>query len=138
MPDFDLPGVVTLSWEPALEAVTVTWHGGGATAAEFDALLEAELESMRRHTSARLLADCRHQRPLDIEAQDRADSSWLPQAVGFGLRRFAVVLPRDREAAVNLMDHLGRVNRTEIEVQFFETVDQASSWLKTKTRSTAG
>jgi hypothetical protein len=64
-----------------------------------------------------------------VEDQDRADRDWLPEALAAGLRRFAVVLPDDRDAAVNLEDRLGRISREHLEVGFFPTVEAAERWL---------
>ena len=125
---FDIPGVVSLSWDASSQSVLVTWHGA-ATAGDFDALLAAEIRALEAHHARNLLADCRRQPPLSAEEQDRADQRWLPAAANAGLKRFAVVLPRHREAAVNVEDRLGRVSREELEVGFFESVDAARTWL---------
>ena len=44
-----------------------------------------------------------------------------------GLKRFAVVLPTARLAAVNLEDRLGRASA--LEVCYFATVNEARTWL---------
>jgi len=124
--EFEITGVVEQSWDPKLCAVVVQWQGG-ATASDFHSLLSAETAALKKHASTKLLTDCRLQRPLPEEAQDAADRDWLPAAAGAGLRHFAVVLPKDRDAAVNLMDRLGRTDM--VEVRFFESMEAATSWL---------
>jgi hypothetical protein len=124
--EFEITGVVVQSWDQELCAVIVQWQGG-ATGPDFHSLLAAETAALKRHAAGKLLTDCRLQRPLPEEAQDAADRDWLPAAAEAGLRHFAVVLPRDRDAAVNLMDRLGRTDK--IEVRFFESMDAAKSWL---------
>jgi hypothetical protein len=124
--EFEITGVVAQSWDQALCAVVVQWQGG-ATARDFHSLLAAETAALKRHFATKLLTDCRLQRPLPEEAQDAADRDWLPAAAGAGLRHFAVVLPKDRDAAVNLMDRLGRTDN--LEVRFFESLDAATAWL---------
>ena len=127
-PDFEIPGVVSLCWDPPLQTIVVTWLGT-AQPSDFDALLGAEVQAMREHHASRLLTDCRRQRPLPEDAQDRADHESVPEALAAGLRRFAVVLPDDRDAAVNLEDRLGRIGRDHLQVGFFPTVEAAERWL---------
>ena len=124
--EFEITGVVTQSWDDHLHAVVVQWQGG-ATAHDFHSLLGAETAALKKHASCKLLTDCRLQRPLPEDAQDAADRDWLPAAAGAGLRYFAVVLPKDREAAISLMDRLGRTSG--LEVCFFESLDAATYWL---------
>lgn len=127
-PEFEVPGVVSITWDPDCEAVLVVWQGPGV-AADFKALLPAEIAALRRHGASKLLVDCRLQGPLPREDQDWADSEWVPKAIAAGLRRFAVVLPDNREAAINLEDRLGRVKRSELQIAFFERTQAARAWL---------
>jgi hypothetical protein len=127
--DFDIPGVVSLRWDPGSRSVFVVW-AGRATPEDFSSLLSAECSALKSYQAANLLADCTRQPPLDQDAQDRADREWLPRARAAGLKRFAIVLPNDRDAAVNVMDRLGRVSREELEVGVFQSVDAAKEWLR--------
>jgi hypothetical protein len=126
--EFEIPGVVAVSWDESCASVYAEWQGG-ATSAEFDSLLVAELSALKAHHASRLLADCRRQGPLDQEVQDRADGFWLPKAITAGLKRFAVVLPDNRDAAVNLEDRLGKVSRDTLAVGFFHDIETAKRWL---------
>ncbi|HLJ20334.1 MAG TPA: hypothetical protein VKU84_09055 [Stellaceae bacterium] len=127
--ELDLPGVFTLAWDGELSSVIVTWRGH-ATASDFRRLLAAEVASLRSHAGSRLLADCRLQRRLDQDVQDEADLAWVDDAVAAGLRHFAVVLPNDRDAAVDVIDRLGRIGRERIDVRFFQDPPAAKTWLK--------
>jgi hypothetical protein len=131
--EFTVSGVVELVWDSELCSVVVTWLGG-ATSPEFDALLAAEVAAVERHTSANLLVDCRLQRPLELDVQDRADRDWFPRVISAGLRRFSVVLPNDREAAVQLIDRLGRLSHDQLQIRFFQTVSTAKAWLSEPSR----
>jgi SpoIIAA-like len=131
--ELDLPGVVALAWDRELSSVVVTWRGH-ATAADFRRLLAAEVASLRNHDGSRLLADCRLQRRLDQDVQDEADQEWVEQALAAGLRHFAVVLPNDRDAAIDVMDRLGRIGRERIDVRFFQDPPAARRWLKSLDR----
>ena len=127
-PDLDIPGVVSLGWDGVSQAVFVVWCGP-ATPVDFSRLLSAELSAIESHNARNLLADCRRQPPIDRRAQDRADREWLPRAVAAGLRRFAIVLPGDRTAAVDLMDRLGSVSRDRLEIGVFQNLEAAREWL---------
>jgi len=127
--ELDLPGVVTLAWDGEISSVVVTWRGH-ATPADFRRLLAAEVTSLQSHAASRLLADCRLQRRLDQDVLDEADQEWVDHAVAAGLRRFAVVVPDNRDAAIDVMDRLGRIGRERIEVRFFQDPPAARSWLK--------
>ena len=128
VPEFQVPGVVSITWDADCEAVLVVWQGPGV-ASDFKALLPAEIAALQRHGASKLLVDCRLQGPLPREDQDWADTEWVPKAVAAGLRRFAVVLPANREAAINLEDRLGRIKTSELQVAFFERTPAARGWL---------
>ena len=127
--ELDLPGVLTLAWDGSLRSVVVTWRGH-ATPADFRRLLSAEVASLKSHAACKLLADCRLQRRLDPTVQDEADQEWIGEAVGAGLKHFAVVLPNDRDAAIDVIDRLGRIGRERLEVRFFQDVSAAGGWLQ--------
>jgi SpoIIAA-like len=123
---FTVPGIATVSWDQPHSTVFVVWDGW-ANAAEFKALLDAEVKALREHGGTRLLADCRRQRVLNLADQDRANREWLPEVLAAGLKRFAIVLPESETAASHLHERLGTV--TEMEVAYFATVEEARSWL---------
>ena len=105
---FNAPGTASVSWDPNGKLVFVEWEGW-ADSAEFAALLDAEIRALGEHRGSRLLADCRRQRVLNPDDQDRADKEWVPRAPAAGLKRFAIVLPTSVLAAMNVQDRLGKV-----------------------------
>ena len=125
---FDSPGVATVSWDEHLQAVVVEWIGA-ATSAEFHGVLDAEVRALQIHGAARLLADCRRQREIDPADLERGDREWVPRAAAAGLKRFAVVLPSRRLAAIDLEDRLANVPHGMFEVGYFNTIEQATRWL---------
>jgi hypothetical protein len=126
----DISDVVTVNWDDATATVLVEWRGW-AESADFKAVLDAELQALREHHGTRLLADCRRQRIIDEADQDRADREWLPEALAAGLKRFAIVLPDNRLAAINLEDRLNKVPISSLEVGYFASTDAAREWLAT-------
>jgi len=125
---FDAPGVASVRWDEDGQLVLVEWHGW-ANAAEFAALLEAEIAALRKHRGTRMLADCRRQKGLSAADQDRANENWLPRALVAGLKRFAVVLPSSGLAAANLKERLGKVRAGALELAYFATPEEARDWL---------
>ncbi len=125
---FDRPGVATVKWDQTHRTVLVEW-AGSASPDEFLDLLDAEVRALHETHGTLILADCRRQGVLDPAAQDLADRDWLPRATAAGLRRFAVVLPSSRVAAVNLEDRLSRLPAERLEICYFATVDEARRWL---------
>ena len=125
---FSVPGVATVRWDPRNAIVFVEWHGWANTP-EFTQLLDAEINALQDHGSTRLLADCRRQRILNLDVQERANRDWLPRAIAVGLRRFAIILPENDIAAGHLREHLAGVPQTAIEICYFDTVTEACDWL---------
>lgn len=123
---FTVPGIATVRWDEPQSTVVVQWDGW-ANAAEFKSLLDAEVKALRDHKGNRLLADCRRQRVLNLADQERANREWLPEVLGAGLKRFAIVLPESETAASHLRERLSSV--TEMEIAYFATVEEARDWL---------
>jgi hypothetical protein len=125
---FTIPGVASVRWDEANQAVHVEWDGW-ANSAEFSALLDAEVKALQDHRGSRLLADCRRQRILNPADQERADREWTPRAIEAGLKRFAIVLPDSEMAAGHLQERLGKVPKTAMQIAYFGSVEEAREWL---------
>jgi hypothetical protein len=125
---FNAPGIASVRWDPTGRLVLVEWEGW-ADSAEFAALLDAEVRALSEHRGSRLLADCRRQKVLHPDDQERADKEWLPRAVTAGLKRFAIVLPTSALAAMNVQDRLGKVPSATLDIAYFKGVEEARAWL---------
>jgi len=130
---FTIPGVATAKWIEQSQMVFVQWEGW-ANAAEFGALLDAEVRALKEHGGCRLLADCRLQRVLSADEQQRANRDWVPRAVEAGLKRFAVVLPLSDMAAGHIQERLHEVSESGFDVSYFTTVEDAKQWLQAEDR----
>jgi hypothetical protein len=126
---FSIPGVASVTWVEA-KGLMLVWWEGWANSTEFTALLDAEVRGLREHGGSRLLADCRLQRVLSSDDQQRANRDWVPRAVEAGLKRFAVVLPLSDMAAGHIQERLSEVSGPAFEVAYFTTVDDAEAWLR--------
>lgn len=125
---FDEPGVASVRWDEDGQLVLVEWQGW-ANSSEFAALLDAEIEALRKHQCTRILADCRRQKVLNPADQDRANREWVPRALAAGLKCFAVVVPSSVLADVNLKASLDKVPATALQVAYFATPEEARDWL---------
>jgi hypothetical protein len=125
---FNVPGTASVRWDRAGKLVLVDWEGW-ADSAEFARLLDAEIRALTEHNASRILADCRRQRVLRLEDQERADREWLPRALAAGLKRFAIVLPTSVLAAMNVQDRLNKVPSAMLDIAYFEQIDKARAWL---------
>ncbi|HEV2029283.1 MAG TPA: STAS/SEC14 domain-containing protein [Candidatus Dormibacteraeota bacterium] len=125
---FNAPGAASVRWDGNGRLVLVEWEGW-ADSEEFAALLDAEVRALIEHRGSRLLADCRRQKVLRPDDQERADKEWLPRALAAGLKRFAIVLPTSVLAAMNVQDRLGKVPSATLDIAYFEGVDEARAWL---------
>ena len=127
---FEMAGVASVKWDEGTSTVVTEWEGW-ANPVEFSALLDAEVHALRDHRGTRQLADCRRQKGLRQADQEKADQDWLPRATAVGLKKFAVVLPTSGLAAMNLKDRLGKAPTGAVEVEYFDTVEDARLWLAT-------
>ena len=125
---FSAPGVATVRWDEEGQLVLVEWEGW-ADSGEFAVLLEAELRAIEQHRGSVLLADCRRQKVLHPNDQDRANREWLPRALAAGLKSFAVVVPASVVAEMNIRDSLEKASGAALKVAYFATVEEARAWL---------
>ena len=125
---FQSPGVAVLKWDPGSGAVYIEWQGW-ADSTEFALLLEAGLRALKEYHGSRWLADCRNMKTIEESDQEWLDRSWFPRMLAAGLRRMAVLMPRNALAKINVEDILGKVPGTKLEVAYFATVAEARAWL---------
>jgi hypothetical protein len=124
---FNAPRTASVRWDRSGKLVFVEWEGW-ANSAEFTALLDAEIRALNEHRGSRILADCRRQRVLRLEDQQR-DREWLPRALAAGLKRLAIVLPTSGLAATNVRERLEKPDSAILDIAYFEKVDEARAWL---------
>jgi hypothetical protein len=125
---FNRPGLATVFWDPAIQAVSTEWHGW-ADRAEFVAVLEASLRALKKHHASRGLVDSRRQRALPWPDQDWVSRQWFPRAIAAGLQRLALVVPESELVMKGIEEVVSTVQGTSLEVAYFATRAEASSWL---------
>jgi hypothetical protein len=125
---FNRPGVATVLWDPAIQAVSTEWHGW-ADRAEFVPVLEASLRALKKHHASRGLVDSRRQRALPWPDQDWVSRQWFPRALAAGLRRLALVVPENELVMKGIEEVVSTVQGASLEVAYFATSSEASKWL---------
>lgn len=125
---FNHRGVGVVNWDPMPKAVHLEAHGWANTT-EFAAALDAVLLALTEHHGSLFLADLRNMKVIKQSDQDWFDQRWLPLALGAGLMRIGVVIPKSGLAEMNIADMLERAVHTSTEVRSFATVEEATEWL---------
>ena len=125
---FNRPGVATVVWDPAIQAVSTEWHGW-ADRAEFVAVLEASLLALKKHHASHGLVDSRRQRALPWPDQEWVSRQWFPKAIAAGLNRLALVVPESELVMMGIEEVVSRVRGTSLNVAYFSTVAEARKWL---------
>jgi len=93
-----------------------------------------ELHSIRKKNfSSKQLNDIQDMKVLTRDVQEWLDSTWFPEAVATGLKHFAFVVPKDIFGKLSMESANKNQNSTNvIEIQYFDNMDKAKTWLKTK------
>jgi hypothetical protein len=125
---YDRPGVAVVTWDEESSAVYIDWRSW-ADPTEFGLLLEAGIRALAEHHGSRCLADCRNMKAVKPSDQEWIDRNWIPRAHAAGLRRMAVIVPYSGISRMHVDDILGSIPGSELEVQYFGTVESATDWL---------
>jgi hypothetical protein len=95
-------------------------------------LLAAGAELMEKHRATKWLSDDRDNAVAVPEDLKWADDVWYPRVVEAGFKHWAIVVPSTAVAAMQ-MKHLQAKRRKEgIDVEMFETVEEALAWLESR------
>jgi hypothetical protein len=121
-------GVAVVTWDPTMQAVH-TEAQSWADPSEMAAVLEAGLQGLTEHGGSRWLADGRNMKAIKQSDQDWIVQEFLPRALAAGLRRVALVIPKNALAIRTVDQLMQRLPAAKVEVASFPTVDEARSWL---------
>ena len=108
-----------MTWNPDLKAACIESHGWADTG-QGKAALEAVIRALRAHRGSRCLVDARHTK---VKLH-----SWLPRALGAGLKLTAVVQPASGVGAPRV-DDMARAADNQVAIRYFSTVENAARWL---------
>ncbi len=134
MPFIDEP-FVKIDWEESTKAVVADWKGPIARGPAYRKVLDRSLELVKAKNAKRWLGNM-----LDSTGvMSPEDSTWLvndwfPRLLGLGAKRFAVVIPPQALAAMQL-NRLKRdidAEKESAEVfqnRYFDNLAEARAWL---------
>ena len=125
---FSRSGVAVVTWDPTMRAV-YTEAQSWADPSEMAAVLEAGLQGLTEHGGSRWLADGRNMKVIKQADQDWIVQEFFPRALAAGLRRIALVIPKNDRAMTTVDQLMHRLPGAKVEVAYFPTVDEARSWL---------
>jgi hypothetical protein len=131
---YNQPGVAVVTWDPAIGAAHIEWQGW-ANPTEFAAANEAIITALKRHRGTKSLGDCRKMKVIQQSDQDWINREWFPNAIAAGLTRMALVVAYSGLAQMIVEELVSRVPGSKLDVAYFATVDEATSWLNRPTTS---
>jgi hypothetical protein len=77
------------------------------------------------------LSDDRENKSVfSAEDQDWADNDWFPRMVEVGWKSWAMVVPNEMKARLNVKEVIEKIFARGIKVMVFTNLDEALEWLK--------
>lgn len=125
---------VVVKWDEVSRSAVIAWSKF-ASSEQFRLAMNKLIELLTLKQTGQILADTRQQGVISLEDQDWTNKDWYPRAVKAGYKRIAIVLPHN----VITQMSINRVMQTahpEVEESYFEKIEEATTWLATKSRQT--
>ena len=127
MPDF--PNTIcTVTYNPDPDFASMCWHQYGSSE-QVRERLENYLEVVKESGTTKGLSDHRGMTMLSAEDQEWVTNNFVPRLYAAGLRYSAVILPESHFARIGIQKVVSRVRPNEIDVRYFQTVQEAEQWL---------
>jgi hypothetical protein len=98
----------------------------------FEKLLSSGAELMEQHRATKWLSDDRNNVVVSPEDLKWADEQWLPRVRKAGFRYWAIVVPANVVASMQMKALQAKRRRENIDVSMFESVDEAMAWLASR------
>jgi hypothetical protein len=118
---------LSIQWDGLHRCVHAEWKGF-ANSAEFRASTMAILAVIRKKSAAALVSDNRRLEGVADQDQLWLRDTWMPQAVGAGVKRIAVVLPHHGLGKVASEEIIGRFGKTAFVTRTFSEPSEATEW----------
>lgn len=97
----------------------------------FRTMLLTGVEQLKLHAADKWLSDNRKYGVLPQEDMEWSIKNWFPQARDAGWRTWALVVPPDVQARMNLNEFVSTYAQQGVRVQVFTDPDEALAWLET-------
>ena len=119
----------TMVYYPDVKIVHNTFRGQ-PTGEHFREALNAGVEVMKKYGGSKWLSDDRENQVIfSPEDQEWADNDWFPRMVQIGWKTWAMVVPQEVKAQINLIDIVDKIYERGIRVRVFSKLDEALQWL---------
>ncbi len=122
---------ITISWDASSNSVQATGYGFIDGAKLRNAMNEG-LKLLAEKKSSKWLADMREQKIVTQEDQEWTVQEWTPKAANAGLKKAAIVIPKSALGALTIKKITNRVGNSELETAYFDNLEEARQWLRTK------
>lgn len=127
---------LSVRWDEEHRCIYAEWTGL-ADSVEFRSGTVAILKAIRDRKAASLVSDNRRLAEVANQDQIWINESWVPMAVGSGLKRIAVVLASDGQVKTASEGIIRRFGDKVFETQTFASPDEALEWVRARSRSNA-
>jgi hypothetical protein len=100
------------------------------TSPQLKEVLDCGVDLLKQHQAIKWLSDNRDIDPHDEEVTAWINDDWLPRAVQAGWKYWALVVPHDIKARMNMTEFVNSFYHHGIRVMVFSQLDEAMEWLK--------
>jgi hypothetical protein len=111
--------------------VIMDWDGY-ATSEQFREGTETMLNILIENRFNKVLADVKDMVLIGMDDQKWMETSFLPRAIRFGFKACAIVRPNSYFNKVAVETISFKVDQEKLQINFFETFDEAKAWLLTQ------
>jgi hypothetical protein len=96
----------------------------------FRNVVNAGVELLREHGATKWLSDDRANEPFPQEDTDWTMDDWLPRAVAAGWRYWALIVPENIYARMNMSEYVETFYDRGVRIMVFTDPDKARQWLE--------
>ena len=118
----------TLVYHPDTKVVHHTFHKA-IGAEKFREVLNLGVVAMTKYGASKWLSDDRNNSVLSPEDTEWSMSNWFPRAIQAGWKYWALVVPQDILAQMNLKEFVDSYFDQGLRIMVFSNSDEAMKWL---------
>jgi hypothetical protein len=93
------------------------------------AVLNSGVELLQQHHATKWLSDNRAIAPHSEEDGRWTNEDWLPRAIAAGWKYWALVVPHDQAARMNMSQFVDSFYEKGVRIMVFTDLDEAVTWL---------
>ncbi len=118
----------TLRYYPGSKIVHHTFHQP-TTGESFREIVNTGVELLRKNHASKWLSDDRKNGPLTADDTEWGKVNWFPQALEAGWKYWALVVPPDIKARLNLKEFVEAFSLQGVRIMVFTTPEEGLAWL---------